>query len=446
MKEMLDHPFFLSYQVGLNLAVNAIRDSYLVVDGPNCVIFRTSQIQGNHDWCSDLLRSSGLHRVADTDCTTERAAIGDDRLLLERLRMVDQQPDCALVMLSSMSPVAVTGRQYDKIIKEMEPEFSNPVVTIPCGSLEGDWLHGYSNTLHSLAEQLPLKKGKLCEKKVGVVGYLWDRNEGDHKANRDELERLLGEIGLETVSWWLGGNRVDELSAIGEARTIISFPHARTAAQTLAKRTGANLITCDLPMGLEGTISWLRQIATPLGRLKQAEELVDRYLETILPKLKWIVPHGLFGKNIVVVADPYLGLATSRALEELGCNIVLRANWSNVPIPDSSTEQPYQTEGKILDKPSPGFFSRELKIIMESEGVDLIITNSNALISHVNERNTARIPFLELGFPSFYTHHLYPSPYMGFGGILRLVDRVYNALSKGYVQSATKFDPTKSDR
>ncbi len=438
LKEMHDHPFFLSFQVGLNLVVNAIRDSYLVVDGPNCVIFRTSQIQGNHDWCSDLLRSSGFHRVADTDCTTERAAVGDDRLLIDRLRGVDEQADCRLVMLSSMSPVAVTGRQYDKIVAELDPPLSHPVVTVPCGSLEGDWLHGYALALESLATQLPLKKAKINPGKTAVVGYMWDRNEGDHWANREELEDLLRTMGIEPVSWWLGGGSVDELSAIGEAGTIISFPYARKAAQILAGRTGAKLISCQLPVGLQGTISWIKDVAQALGCMEKAQELIDQKLAETLPKLKWILPHGLLGKNLAIVSDPHLGRALENALDELGCNIVLRVNWSDE---QNATPEENQGLGKTITKASPLLLAEEIRKIQEDDGLDLIITNSNALISHVDSAGAGRLPFVELGFPSFNTHNLYQSPYMGFGGVLRLVDRVYNAISRGYVGSHAESPP-----
>ncbi len=72
-------PGTIPYLTGVYVAVNGIDDAYLVVDGPNCVFFRIPQLQPNHDWLADLARSSGLHRVVDTDATPSRVACSSSR-------------------------------------------------------------------------------------------------------------------------------------------------------------------------------------------------------------------------------------------------------------------------------------------------------------------------------------------------------------------------------
>jgi len=427
-----EHTYHLSYQIGVNLVVNAIRDAYLLVDGPNCVIFRTSQIQGNHDWLSDLLRSDGLHRVADTDCTTERAAVGDDRLLLERLTAIDAQPDCELVLLSAMSPVAVTGRQYDMILSGLGEKLHHPVILTPCGSLSGDWLHGYQTTLETLAEQLPLAPhgGDVNPQRVALVGYLFDRNEADHTANLAELGRLLAEIGLEVVSCWLDGGSTAALARIGEAATLVALPYGRRAAQVLAARTGAGVVDCDLPVGLDGTARWLRAIAAATGREAEAEALIQRELQTVVPRLEWVLPHSLANKGLAVVGDPHLAWALSTALDELGCRILLRTYWT-----DSSHVTPSELDGPgtVLVDPTPEELGLQLSREAEDGELDLVLTNSQALMWHARMRGGA-IPFVELGFPSYYTHALFDRPYLGFRGTLCLVDRIVNSLSQACVR------------
>ncbi|HSA24817.1 MAG TPA: nitrogenase component 1, partial [Myxococcota bacterium] len=166
-------PFKMSYQIGVLLAASAIRDAYLVVDGPNCTMFRASHLQGNHDWCADLFRADGFHRVADTDATTERLALGDDRLLRERLQQVAARPDCGLVLLGAMSPAAMTGRQYDRQVRELRARVHLPVAFVPCGSLTSDWLAGYAAVLQTLAENLPCEaQADPRRERVAVVGHL----------------------------------------------------------------------------------------------------------------------------------------------------------------------------------------------------------------------------------------------------------------------------------
>ena len=40
---------------GLYLGINAVRDAYLLVDGPNCSFFKAEHIHGGHDFNSTLL-------------------------------------------------------------------------------------------------------------------------------------------------------------------------------------------------------------------------------------------------------------------------------------------------------------------------------------------------------------------------------------------------------
>lgn len=438
-----EHPYVLGYQVGVNLALNAIADAWLVVDGPNCVIFRTAQIQGNHDWQADLLRSNGRHRVADTDCTTERAAIGDDRLLVARLKEVDAQADCGLILLSAMSPAAVTGRQYDKLVCDLAPELHRPVVVVPNGSLTGDWLTGYVASLEALARALPLREDAApVARKVAVIGYLRDRNEADHQANLAELGRLLAGLGLELVSCWLDGGPAADLARAGEAGCLLALPYGRKAARLLAERTGARVIDCDLPMGLEGTSRWLRELGRTVDASEGAEALIQAGLTEVVPRLEWVLPHDLQGKHLAVIADPHLAWAVCGLAQELGCKVLVRALWAEER---HVLEHERAGPGILLINPQRETLATALREALEADGLDLIITNSHALKIHAHLGHDEPLPFVELGFPAFYSHALHPSPYFGFMGTLRLAERMVNALRRARVRAEARAESRTSD-
>lgn len=406
----------LSFLTGVNLAVNAVLDAYLVVDGPNCVFFRTAQIQGNHDWNSTLVNCSGLHRVVDTDCTTERAAVGDDRLLISRLLKVDAQPDCRLILLCAMSMVMATGRQYDKILRDFAKQLEKTLVFIPPGSLEGDWLLGYSRTLEALAKEIPLDgDAERRADRVAIVGYLWDRNEADHRANLAELRRLLAGLGLELCSCWLSGGTVAELAAAARAGAILSFPYGREAAGILAGRTGARLVECRLPVGLEGTGAFLSTVGDALGRSEQAGALVERELAETVPKLQWILPHALLNRAVAVLGDPHLVRALADMAAESGCRVVLEAALGRSAEPGAHPEE----------------LRKKLEDLHAGGSLDLEITNSMGLLLFNPLADI--VPFVELGFPSHHTHALHDEPYMGYKGTLKLVERMANALSQAEV-------------
>lgn len=424
MDDGLEHSLVMPYLTGVYLAVNAIQDVYLVVDGPNCVFFRTAQIQGNHDWHSTLASCTGLHRVADTECTTERAAVGDQRLLVERLTQVDAIEACRLILLTAMSPVALTGRQYDKVLAELGAKLKTPVVQVRSGSLTGDWLNGYFHTLEALAGQMEIEKQEgLHDDEVAIVGYLMDRNESDHRANLGEIRRLLAGMYLKMTSCWLSGGTVSDLTAAFRAGTVISLPHGRQAAKTLARRTGAGLVECNLPIGLEATCSWLRQVGEATGRTKEAEALIDLELSTTVPKLKWILPHALLDKGLVLLgSDPYLLKAVASAVDELGCRVALMACFSY-----RGHQVKVDPAEVFLHNPGKNDLKTKLARLRIDDVFHLAITNSRA-VSLLTDL-PGSIPFVELGFPSYYTHALTDNPFMGFIGLLKLVERMTNQMA-----------------
>ncbi|MBN2498780.1 MAG: hypothetical protein JXR96_29585 [Deltaproteobacteria bacterium] len=417
-----------TYLTGVQLAINAIADAYLVVDGPNCAIFRCSQIQGNHDWHSTLLSADGQHRVADTDATPDRIAAGDDRLLRERLKRIADLPACGVLLLVAMSPVAVTGRQHDRILADLG--LGDRVIHIPSGSLDGDHLDGYARTLASLAAGLPLAASGPEPAKVAMVGHLHDRNEADRHADAAQIRHLLEGCGLELISCWLDGSGAASLCRISEAGLIVSLPYAREAARILAGRTGAELVECGLPIGLEGTSRFIREIAKCTGREAQAEAFISSELDRIVPRLEWVLLHRLQGKRLAVIADCHLACALAEACQELGCRVLLRCDWSS---PSHIEPREHTGPGTRVEGFDPGLGG--VLAGLASEGLDLLLTNAHALITAGLPGGVAEV---EIGFPSYHHHALFERPLLGYDGAAGLAERLINALAAEAVRQGQR--------
>ena len=424
-KNGLENPLVIPYLTGLYLGVNAISDAYLLLDGPNCVFFRASQVEGNHDWLAELTSIDGLHRIVDTDCTTERAAAADNRLLKERLRSLNQLEKCRLIILSAMSPVAVTGPQYDRILREEGP-FEKPVVEVPPGSLRGDWLDGYENLLLSLAEKLPLEKRPLKKHRISLVGHLMDRHEGDARGNVAEMCRLLQELGLEVASVWLDGQGSEELKKVSSCGVIVSLPYGRQAAQALCARTGARLIECELPLGVGATADWLRKIAGELGLVDRAEEIISREMGRTMREIEFLLLKRFLHRRALLLGnDPYFLLALEKALRELGFVVAAtavfchRRHLEKIPLAGVGEDKKWFVNLDLKDSSFGNEFCGQ-----ES---DVVFLNSRPL--HFLRGLIKRPAFVEMGFPSFHTHFFSDSPYFGFRGILKLIERTANAMA-----------------
>lgn len=436
MSDAGDRLTYPTYLTGVYLAVNAIRDVYLVVDGPNCVFFRVPQIQPNHDWLSDLVRTSGLHRVVETDATPTRVAQGNPTLLLERLRQVDGLPDCAAILLTPMAHVAITGRQYPTLLEGLDPPLDHPVIQVETGSLSGDWLDGYANTLTALAHHVdlaPATGGASERPRVAVVGHLLHRNEADATADLAELCRLITALDLEVVGAWPDGGGWADLATVGRADTILSLPYAREAGRVLAERTKATLVELDLPLGLDATCTFLRQVGEATDRAAEADTLIDRELARVVGRLEWIVAHELQGRRVLVASDPYLVSGLRTALTELGCKVEIELVFArNEHGAAPPSPQPGQAPPQHYVAPTPRQLSADNDGKHLGRTIDLGVVCSLAI--DLLQDDDRRLPMVEVGFPAYYTHALYPQPLLGFDGLLCLVSRLVTALRHATIQ------------
>ncbi len=414
--ERQNYPFM----VGVYLAVNAISDAFLLVDGPDCSHMKTQYVQGNHDWLSTLTDVSGFHRVANTALHPFYMARSREPEIVDMLgRMVAHEP-AGVVLITPMPMAAITGVDYDRLARLAAGDGSKPVVAVPGRSLSGDWLSGYTLTLTSLAKGIDLSRAKPEPDTVALVGYLSDRNEGDHRANLRDLRRLLASLGLEVCSIWLSGGSFQELREVGRASRIISLPYGRRAARTLARRLDVPLLETALPFGLDGTSRWLRQIAAETGRTDRVEALIDEELTRVVPPLQWVVPAVFLHRTVSFIGDPYLLEGFLDLTAELGCRhgpMMVTARAGHAPeLAERAAEL-----GLIFDPTRKQMMSHLEPL--HRNAVDLVVANSSG--SHLMGGST---PVMEFGYPSFFTHALYDRPFLGYDGALAFIDSMANAL------------------
>ncbi len=407
-----------SYLVGVYLAANAVHDLYLLVEGPDCAHMKTQYVQGNHDWMSTLTSVSGFHRVANTAIHPDDMSASREQGLSEAMSRLAAHEHVPALAVTSLPMAFITGADYERLVEEVSEESGKPVVHIPGKSLSGDWLDGYAETLNAFADQLDLDGGEPDENKVALVGYMFDRNEGDHEGNLVELRRLVEGLGLELCSVWLSGESVADLLAARDAGTVVSLPYGRKAARRLARRTGARLVETDLPLGLPATEAWVRTLGEALDRGARAEEVIDRELAAVVPRLEWVIPYVFQTRRVGYVGDPHMVTGLASYLEVLGASLAFAVVIDPPPHARGLAEQ---LAADLLVYPKMTAFTRFLSEQLNRGGADALITNSHGSQGH-------SVATLELGFPSMFRHALYRRPFLGFGGALALADSLANAM------------------
>ena len=408
------------FLVGVYLAINAVRDLYLLVEGPDCAHMKTQYVQGNHDWLSTLTSVSGFHRVANTAIHPDQMSGSREQSLRESMLQLARHDAVPALVVTSLPMAFITGADYDRLVDEVSEESGKPVLQVPGKSLSGDWLDGYAETLYALAQQLDLSGGTPDARKVAIVGNLFDRNEGDAEGNLRQLQRLVQGLELELCAVWLGGQEFSRLADVRHAGTIISLPYGRRAARRVARRTGARLLETALPLGLPATEAWVRQLAEATGRQRQARALLDHELGRVVPRLEWVIPFVFQTRRVGYIGDPHMlpGLQSYLALlgASLSFAVIIDPARHTAELPRELTD-----ELELLVYPKMRSFSRFLSRHLNAGTVDALVTNSNGAQGHP-------VATLELGFPSIYRHALYERPYLGFGGALALADSLANCM------------------
>ncbi|OGR47854.1 MAG: hypothetical protein A2X37_05270 [Elusimicrobia bacterium GWA2_66_18] len=240
---------------------------------------------------------------------------------------------------------------------------------------EGGLAGGYAAALEAIAAGLDLDGAAPSARSVAVVGYLMDRNEGDHRGNVAELERMLRAVGLEPVSVWLSGRPSVHLREARRAGAVLSLPHGRAAARVLAGRLGARLVEAELPFGLPATRRFLERLGREFGREAQAEAFIEAELDEAVARLRWSVPHAFQNRRFSFAGDAGYAPGFAELIEELG---------GAVTAPD---------------------------------GADLVVG--------------AAAGGLEFGYPSERRHALNDEAFLGFPGAVSFASRLANAVVKG---------------
>ncbi len=424
--------FGSSFMTGVSLALNAIEDLYLLVEGPDCVHMKTQYVQGNHDWLSTLTSVSGYHRIANTALHPVQMSASREENLVDALRRIAMNPAVPGAAVTSMPMAFITGADYGRLARTVSAESGKPIYHVPGRALSGDWVDGYEEVLKAMAAELEPPAAPPPAHHVAIVGNMFDRNEEDHAGNVRELRRLLRALGLEPVSIWFDGGRLEQVRAIRDAAAIISFPYGRRAARRAAKRLGARLVETVLPFGLPATETWIRQLGEAFDRRELAERVIEQELRHVVPRLEWVVPFLFQNRRIAYIGDPHMLPGFVEFIRVLGADVPF-AIITNPPAQTKAALGDVDPGTELLVHPKMKTFLSFLLPRLKDDQTHLLVTNNFGIMRH-------DVALLEFGFPSFVRHALYDRPFLGFSGALAFADSMANAMRLHEVrlaQSAT---------
>jgi nitrogenase molybdenum-iron protein alpha chain len=320
----------------------------------------------------------------------------------------------------------IIGDDIDSVIHNIQPEVNARLLPVHCEGFKTKiWAtaydavyHGIGRTLLREGEQVATGDGlspfKGLERLPNTVNLMNVSSMG--RVDELELERLLKSLGLDVNVFPVFTHPDSMVKATQAALSISTCPtHDDYFLSYLEERFGVPALIRHMPIGIENTGLWLRDVASRFGFEEQAEEIIAREEQELNDALAVFRP--LFkGKRVFISAGEFRALATARLLEELGFQVSgIRsfhhdefAEVEYAKLADSSTEdyvidianvQPFE-EANLLKKLKPDLF-----------------------LGHANGNGTAA----KLGIPTHVIYHTALS-YIGYKGVYEIARRLNRQL------------------
>ncbi len=414
----------LPYLNGAYIAVGAVSDVRLVVDGPYCVV-QKAEMHMAHDPASGLVAAAGVGRVGHTDLhlnqnVAYRVTVDRGHDIVQVLAEVASLPATGLVLLTSMDFHQILAAPLERYRRQAEASGGAPIALLEARCLTASWLQGYAAVLERVAALAPLPATAPEPDTVAVVGHLFDRRAGDVEGNRLEVARLLEGLGLRVVCVWPDGGPLRGLCAAASAQWVVSLPYAREAARCLAERLGVPVVEAPLPLGLQGTREFLRCVAAATGHPESFERAWDREMSVLIPQVRDPSFRYLAGRRAWVMADPHVGAGLVELLRDLGMEVAGLTVMAPSDEVEAGTLARLREAGAVFEPPLTEWPQDGLEADTEME-VDVVVAPT--LFPH-RPRRATWVPF---GYPNYLSHPIRPSPYLGIEGVRWWVERLTEA-------------------
>lgn len=416
----------IPYLQGAYLGFNAIPDAYFLGDGPSCIFDKAAHIHGRHDLFSTLLSCDSEHRIQHTGVNVFNIAGDCEGDIASGLRRIAAFRGCGAIFLGSMPMCAIVGTDYERILRDSLQGGEIPSFIMPRRSaVSGDWLDGYAAVMEAMASGMDLDGAEPEPGTAALVGYMMDRNEGDHLGNLREIERIFRALGLTLTTIWLSGRPYEDLRDVRRAGRIISLPYGREAGAILSRRLGVPVAEAGLPFGLEATRRFVEVLGREFGREALARDFIASELDAVVPKLQWTVPHAFLNRRFAFSGDPHVAACFAEQIEGLGGRIagtiVIGGAHHLAPEQKRALERRPGTRFEPLPEDV-----REQWGALSEGGADLVVGSAFAFGQVRRGRK-----WLEFGYPSEETHFLREEPFLGFQGALGFLSRAANEVSRG---------------
>jgi nitrogenase molybdenum-iron protein alpha chain len=322
----------------------------------------------------------------------------------------------------------IIGDDIDGVAQNLQSQVSAKLLPVHCEGFKTKiWATSYDAVYHTIGRNLLHERGIDNPKPGEELAVLKEQERLQRTVNlmnvssmgridEQELERLLGGLDLEVNVFPVFSHPDSFIKSTRAALSISTCPtHDDYFLEYLTERFDVPSLIRHMPIGIDNTSLWLRDVAKFFGAEEQADHLIAAEEAELRKALEEFRP-TFSGKKVFVSAGEFRALATARLLEEIGFEVVgirsfhhdafadveyekLAASAKSDYVVDIANVQPFE-EANLLQRLKPDLF-----------------------LGHHNGNMTAA----KLGIP---THVIYNTglSYIGYRGVYEIARRLYRQL------------------
>jgi nitrogenase molybdenum-iron protein alpha chain len=323
---------------------------------------------------------------------------------------------------------ALAGDDIDTLVQTLQPRVSARLLPVHCeGFKTRIWATAYDSVYHSLGRNLLNEEGQRMPVLQDELEEIKEEYRRKHTVNvmtvssmgrTDELElqRLLEALGL-SANFFPVYARPEEMYKVTRAALSVSTcpTHDDYLLGYLKEKYGVPYIIGTMPIGIESTGLWIRDVAAFFGLEGQAERLIEQEERELKEALKEFEP--IFaGKRALVSAGEIRAFVTAGLLAELGFEIIGIRSFHHDEFADKEYERlAAQTEKDYMVNIANAQPFEEANLIQKLK--------PDIFLGHWNGNGTAA----KLGVPACVIYHTAMN-FIGYKGVYEIARRLAKQL------------------
>ena len=297
-----------------------ITDAAIVHHAPSGCAVTAMQVSNAKDQLADALGLDNSHSAyVCTDMNDSDIVFGATDNLKEVIRETYRRYQPGAIFIGASCVSGIIGEDLESVASELREELPIPVAPVFCEGFKTKiWASGFDAAYHAILTQV-VKPPEKKSNTVNVINFFGSA--------RKQITEIFAEFGVEPL-FLTSNTSIEQLSRLSESLATVSTcgTLGTYLGNGLQKQYGVPYVKSLQPHGMVGFESWLGGLGEVLGKTAEVTAFLARERALYLPKIA-ALKQKLTGLRAVIGMGPGFNFNTSRALQELGIEIVHSAAW-----------------------------------------------------------------------------------------------------------------------